>query len=1265
MNKRTKKINKILLIILITLISMITIVNASLKNAENDKELASAAVAATKGKNDDYFTFDARSLLGKRIEAADAHGDDKKAPYQKVGEYCIDNRASAGGASYFKVYNIIDITPEGKVISYKSKGNNIETTDATVVKLFKKLAYCSIKSIEANEQGVTANSWKVALQGIVSEGKATMMDKLGLNKAFNVSIGTNSSSATKRKEAKKESVNKSYTGRFIFLYGQGGQNQIIFGAKEGEGIGDLTIKKTGAANKALDKVGFILKNKDTGEYVSTASTDSKAKYTKNKEQAKKYFTNTEGKITIKGLKLGNYELYETENPHYGYVVDTSKGIKVKINGGNNEKTVTNKQVYIRLSGYVWLDIEDAKTSKKNGLYHESNDDIHDRLFNGITVRLKDKTNGQTVKETKTSKLGRYNDKGNNGNGEYLFEEVLISKLKDYYVEFEYDGLTYQNVIPQFKDPGSKAVEPNRDSWNQNFSVVEGESRETGYTRDANGNRKHNLSYDINEEKSTATLSSQGKYTKNNECITQNSIGQYTITANTDKAGYALKLEEGKDEIRYVNLGLYEREQPQIKLEKDLHNVRLEINGYGHTYNYASKDKNAGNFEGGFNVGIQFGIQGGNTPYTRAIYKSDIEYASEDKSKELKAYMTYELKIKNQSSSLTTQVNSIVDYFDKNYTIESYGTKLTSQGKIEDAAKLTEEAFNGNTKYKKAVIPVNKKITKENPEHNVYITFALSKEAILKVLNDKENLNNVAEINSYSIFKDGKIYAGIDKVSNPANAVLENIKSYEGDTDASPGLKLQLTDAPRTLTGKVFLDDHGTKPTLQTGEIRQGDGKYADGEKGIAGVTVTLKEEGKEPYTATTNDNGDFEIKNYVPGNYTLTYTWGDQTYTVQKYKGTVYKKDRNQDKNWYKDEVDTRYTDAIDNYAERLEIDKEMQTVNQQTKVTKTEMNSTTPIMGLGIEKDDNGNEQYGITSIETEYDGDKFVPVGYNIRNIDFGIIERAKQQLSLRKRIKTLKATLANGQIIANIEIDENGNITGDNQNITYMKPDATTTPNNGFVRLELDNELIQGTILEVGYEIKATNESEKDFLSEEYYLYGIQTGEEITITPNRIIDYLDKNWAIDEKKNDGWVIKKIEDIQDSIANNVLEDEESTIANKLILETNKLSNTKLKAGDSATVDLNVSKILTTTDEISLDNETEVLELTRPGGSIPDAKPGNYVPGKGHQEADDSMAETTIVTPATGENLNYIIPVLMGTSALLVLGAGIVLIKKKVLDNK
>lgn len=48
------------------------------------------------------------------------------------------------------------------------------------------------------------------------------------------------------------------------------------------------------------------------------------------------------------------------------------------------------KLFTKISGYVWLDEEDSKTSKRNGIYKETNDDINDRLFNGITVRLKDK-----------------------------------------------------------------------------------------------------------------------------------------------------------------------------------------------------------------------------------------------------------------------------------------------------------------------------------------------------------------------------------------------------------------------------------------------------------------------------------------------------------------------------------------------------------------------------------------------------------------------------------------------------------------------------------------------------------------------------------------------------------------------------------------------------------------------------------------------------------------------------------------------------------
>ena len=43
-------------------------------------------------------------------------------------------------------------------------------------------------------------------------------------------------------------------------------------------------------------------------------------------------------------------------------------------------------------------------------------------------------------------------------------------------------------------------------------------------------------------------------------------------------------------------------------------------------------------------------------------------------------------------------------------------------------------------------------------------------------------------------------------------------------------------------------------------------------------------------------------------------------------------------------------------------------------------------------------------------------------------------------------------------------------------------------------------------------------------------------------------------------------------------------------------------------------------------------------------------------------MAETTIVTPSTGENRNYIIAITVAILALTILGSGVVIIKKKVI---
>ena len=858
------------------------------------------------------------------------------------------------------------------------------------------------------------------------------------------------------------------------------------------------------------------------------------------------------------------------------------------------------------------------------------------LLDGITVRVMDKTTGQIAKDKNGNEL-----KGTTANGgAYLFIDVEIDKLNDYYIEFEYDGLTYTNVVPHIdRDNGSKAAESsaNRDAFNKNFSSVEGKAEDTGFTRDSNGNEKHQLSYSLNQNEHSSTLINNG---------------QYPITAQTSETGYYIRdhFTYGQEEIKYINLGLYEREQPDMALLKDIQNVRVAVNGYQHVYNYAQRFVNQGEYGDGFNVGVKFGNKYGSMSYSRAVYKADYEYTNEqDASKELKVYITYKLQMRNESSNLVTQINSLVDYYDSRYKITKVGTGLDDNGGVTGEVSHTESDYNAD--YKKTTINANAKIDAQKTS-DIYVEFELNRDAVINILSDKENLDNVAEINSYSIFDtNGNVYAGIDKDSNPGNAVPGEVTSYQDDTDSAPALKLEVADA-REMSGKVFLD--ATSGELMTGKVRQGNGQYDDGEKGIPGVAVTLTENtgSGKVYTATTDENGDFYINNYIPGDYTLTYTWGDQTYTVQNYKGTIYDVSRDQsNKQWYKENVDKRLTDALDDYELRQSIDDEIKSIRHDTKTTIDKMNSTTPTMGIGVEYE----------STYTASSGDRYV---YKVSNIDFGIVERARQQIGLNKRVKSLKITLANGQVVTDITIDENGNITGQKDHVIYMKPSATTDPKNGFVRVELDNELIQGSTLEVSYEIKATNESEVDYLSEDFYKYGKVEGPVVTITPSAIIDYLDKDWAFDQDKNTAWSVKTLEEAKGLVAEVVYNNSESTINNKTILYTTSLQDKKLEPTQTASVDLNVSKVLSTAEDISLNNETEVTHLDKTGGSKPNSTPGNYVPGTGKTESDDSTAETVIVTPATGANRNFIIPTIVGAIALIVLGGGVFLIKRKALKK-
>ena len=1019
--------------------------------------------------------------------------------------------------------------------------------------------------------------------------------------------------------------------------------------------------------KPMSNVGFTLQmtsEEKSGLYLGMDSSGN-ATYSSTPVTLR---TDSSGKITINNVWPGNYKLTETENPYLGYDVVP----KVMIENGNiswvegNQiretisVTVENEKRWVDISGRVWVDKVTQKISVKNYVYDEG----EDVLLNGVTVRLKD-ANGNIV----TNKYGEQMTATTSGNGEYKFSQVLIEELSNYYVEFEYDGLTYQSVPRTgdlYANNTSKAIEGTsaRDAFNNNFTYVEGATINTGITRNRNGQKVHDLSYTRNNH--TATLQNVVYQDPNSNPLTMTNQGKYMILANTSLAGFNISTayeRQGKpDEIVNVNLGLDLREQPDLAVINDIENVKLTINGNEHIYNYSQRANynNPTSESSGFNVGVKFGNDYDGMRYRRAIYEADYNYVNPaDSSKELKTYITYAITIGNQSTNLTSRVNTLINYYDSSYTLSAIGTGVSNgevTGQLTQGSDYYLEGY--NSEFGRIVINLNRQISSQKSEAVLYIQFELSREDVLQILNQGKVLNNVVDISSYTTFgSDGKVYAGVDQDSNPGNGVPNDKSTFEDDTDYAPGLQLEVADA-RELTGKVFLDS--TRAELQVATERLGNGQYDEGEIGIEGVQVTLTENtgSGQTYTATTNASGDFTITGFIPGDYTLTYTWGNDTYTVQDYKGTIYDKTRYDqniaDTKWYKNNVDTRYTDAIDDYGTRQNIDAEI-SVNTKTKeYTIHQMNSTTPTMNIGVEYE----------TTYTSSSGDRYT---YEVRNIDFGIVERPRQEVELQKRVSSVKVTLANGQVIVDAQMQEDpetGEITatGNTQYLVY-RPDMDGIQ--GFVRVEMDREIIQGATLEVEYLLEVKNNSEIDYDSQNYYLYGIKEGNILTIRTTEVVDYLDKDWPIDLTQNEeGWSIKTVEELkQDVITSDVYEGEYSEISERTILYNTTLGNRALNPGEENSTTLKVSKVLSNSEEIDLENEAEIIEIEQKGRPVPTI-PGNYVPGTTPNEPDDDSSELVTVTPPTGENQNYLAITITIVSALVVLVVGIIWIRKKLLKK-
>lgn len=893
---------------------------------------------------------------------------------------------------------------------------------------------------------------------------------------------------------------------------------------------------------------------------------------------------------------------------------------------------------------------------------------------------------------------------------------------------------------------------NRTSFNESWAVIENNKK-----IDSDGNVD---TLDYNHNNYASSLSYPGGVTGYNEQEypiivkdnTNNNI--FNITARTETNvgedssskkffGQNKTIEEickeGKDTIKNINLGVKERAQPDLALIKNIYSAKVTVNGYEHTYNYEDRfNKNTGenknidefNPENNeekteTNVRVKFNQKYGEKSFTRAIYPSDVK---ETQDKDFSVKVVYKITLKNESGVLYSKINSLVDYFDARYTIEEKGSIGTGyeNGEIKDEINYKLDKSYQDAKYRKLIIDCNTKINPNESNKNIYVEYTLTRNGVKDILFDKngnqktniEGLENIVEINSYSTYSDKdftKSYAGIDSDSNPGSTVPGNKDTYEDDTDYAPGLILEVAN-PREIKGTVF-EDNAVDPTEGgTNRERLGNGQFDKEEKTISGVKVglysiddfieeedrsgnvtniKLEEDAVSVGTTTyegdnkdsTGKDGTFTIKDFVPGEYRIVYTWGDDKYTIEDYKSTIWTSDNKNEKDgnpntWYRVNTDKRYSDALDNYATRLKIDSEDTSINK--------MDSKTPTMVFGVELADD------IDNKKTETSGiDK---VTFSIKNIDFGIIERPRQSIDVTKRAKSMKITLANGQVIADAKIvEKDGKLQLEQQvkGVIYTEPSDKNNPKNGQIKAEIDNELIQGSKVEIEYEIKVQNNSEIDYDSEKYYCYGEKDVEIVKIKASGVYDYLDNTMIANDENTEWETIKDYnekvskptvieeylhkyqssstdasgnteirigyekfeEQYSEAIGNwrieNIITARKKRLADKTILHNANLEG-EIAPGEFNMASLTASKILTNTDEIELNNDVEITEVTRT------AKTGRKVTPKYTSLYD--RGETVTITTPTGENKNYILITIVAISFFVILGTGIVFIKKKIL---
>ena len=475
--------------------------------------------------------------------------------------------------------------------------------------------------------------------------------------------------------------------------------------------------------------------------------------------------------------------------------------------------------------------------------------------------------------------GSVNEYDNIGTGNYFY--YTSETLYNYYLVYYYDGERYISTI----DAGMKNLNAS-DHYKMNATYPnDSNASENANERTTFNNSLETISYNKAYAGTTNSASQKNlTYAKEGTGL-QKSIVKWEGTTSgslTMKAtSFTFYFNSGADGddvayLQHINLGLVEREKPNLSLTKDVVKAEVTINNHKTVYNYNSLGTSPYTMDNN-NVLSK--------PYSLSIYREDYEYRTSKypdtikdilnennryndlgRDNDLQIILTYKIIIKNDSPTMSAKVREIIDYSSEELeilpvTVNIDGTGLT----VANSTSFSNPDNSGKAYNQHFIIgdALTQKTLASGESLEVELSYRVLKDANGFIYEDlttddiSESKMNIAEIGAYSIY-DGEKPAGlIDQNSNPGNIEFDvsgkaKVANFEDDTFET-GILITLKDDPdpgernekekyyyRNVSGIVFEEIDKSITSTSDGQL-VGDGIKNGNDIGAKNVIVKLYE----------------------------------------------------------------------------------------------------------------------------------------------------------------------------------------------------------------------------------------------------------------------------------------------------------------------------------------------------------------------------------------------------------------------------------------